>query len=417
MSRFNTSSNHPLILNSQNYMYEKKYVSIHSEDRNIIRFPNSNEFEIELPQDYCNVEAVRLVQWTFPANYNTFSAERNNIFMVFKITNPYNPGDPNHLSNDPLLEVIFAALYSNIDNSYPVLIGEGFYTPEQIATELTNRFNEIVTSYILIYLNSHPEIPNLEILKEQFMSQGGYTQFVVAYNIVAQKLWFGNKSSDFVIINSVITNATNDAKILECNRSQLPDYTDWGLPNYLGFAKCDASTSSGDEISSVTGLTRVPRFYYGDYIPGDNGYWLVPDPQYTGASVYYLEAPGKINLMGEAYFYLEIAGMNNLDETMPFAVSPYTMNSNSTNGIVNSAFAKIAVSTTPISQWFDDSMESYKWYNPPAERIRKLRLKIRYHNGLPVQFGDFKYSITLEFSIFNPQIARKVNLYTPNNAL
>jgi hypothetical protein len=93
------------------------------------------------------------------------------------------------------------------------------------------------------------------------------------------------------------------------------------------------------------------------------------------------------------------------------------MNSNSTNGIVNSAFAKIAVSTTPISQWFDDSMESYKWYNPPAERIRKLRLKIRYHNGLPVQFGDFKYSITLEFSIFNPQIARKVNLYTPNNAL
>jgi len=399
-------------------MYEKKYVSIHSEDRNILRFPNSNEFEVELPQDYCNVEAVRLSQWTFPANYNTFSGAKNNIFMTFKIINPYNPGDPAHLSNDPLLEAIFSALYANIENNYLVIIAEGFYTPEQIATELTNRFNAIVTNYILSYLNLHPEIPNQTDLINEFISQGGYNQFVVAYNIVGQKLWFGNKSSDFVITNSIITNITNTAKILECGRNQLPVYSDWGLSNYLGFSKCDAYTSSsGAEINAVNGISGLPRFYYGDVVPGDNGYWLVPDKQYTGAIVYFLEAPGKINLMGEAYFYLEIAGMNNLDETMPFALSPYTTSTNGTNGIVNSAFAKIAVTTTPISQWFDDSMESYKWYNPPAERIRKIKLKIRYHNGMPVEFGDFNYSITLEFSIFNPQIARRVNLYSPNNSL
>lgn len=415
MSRFNTSSTHPLIPNSQNYMYEKKYVSIHSEDRNMVNYPNSNEFEIELPQDYCNVEAVRLTQWTFPANYDVFSTERNNIFMTFKITNAYNPGDPDHLSNDPLLETIFNALYENIDNSYPITIEQGFYTPEQMATELTNRFNSTISIYLYIYLNNHPEIPNQQALINQLISQGGYNQFVVVYNSVGQKLWFGNKSSDFVINNSQINYVTQLVRTIQCNRVQYPDFSQWGLPNYLGFARCDANTTPGTEVNPLTGLSGIPRFYYGDYIPGDNGYWLVPDPEYLGATVYYLEAPQKINLMGEAYFYLEIHGMNNLDETLPFALSNFTLQTNGTNGVVNSAFAKIAVPTTPISQWFDNSMESYKWYNPPAERIRKLKLRLRYHNGLNVEFGDFPFSITLEFSIFNPQIARNINLYVPNN--
>ena len=413
MSRMNVSQTHPIIPNAQDYMYEKKYVSIHSEDRNIIRYPNSNEFEIELPQDYCNVEAVRLTQWTFPANYDTFSADRNNIFMSFKITNPYNPGDPDHMSNDPLLEVIFSALYANIDNNYGVVIEQGFYSPEQMATELTNRFNSVISNYILIYFSEHPEILNQQTLLKQFISQGGYNQFVVAYNIVGQKLWFGNKSSDFVLTNSEISGIVKEVKLIECNRDSLPDFSGWGLPNYLGFTRCDATTTPGTETNLLTGVSGIPRFYYGDFQPGDNGFWLVPD--LPGATVYYLEAPQKINLMGEAYFYLEIQGMNNLDETSPFSLSPYTMQTNGTNGIVNSAFAKIAVPTTPISQWFDNSMESYKWYNPPAERIRKLKMKLRYHNGQPVQFGDFNYSITMEFSIFNPQIARKFNLYVPTN--
>jgi hypothetical protein len=413
MSRMNVSQTHPIIPNAQDYMYEKKYVSIHSEDRNYIRYPNSNEFEIELPQDYCNVEAVRLVQWTFPANYDTFAPERNNIFMTFKITKPYNPGDPDHMSNDPLQEVIFSALYENIDNNYLVVIEQGFYTPEQMATELTNRFNAIISNSIYTYFSEHPEIPDHQKLLEQFIAQGGYNQFVIAYNNVGQKLWFGNKSSDFVLTNSKIIDIGKEVKIVECNRDSLPDFSNFGLPDFLGFTRCDSFTTPGTEVNFLTGLGGIPRFYYGDFSPGDNGFWLVPD--LSGATVYYLEAPKKINLMGDAYFYLEIHGMNNLDETSPFSLSPYTLQTNGTNGVVNSAFAKIAVPTTPISQWFDNSMESYKWYNPPAERIRKLKLKIRYHNGLPVQFGDFNYSITLEFSIFNPQIARKFNLYVPNN--
>ena len=46
MSRFNTNATHPLIPNSQQYMFEQQYVSIHSEDRNILKYPNASEFEI-----------------------------------------------------------------------------------------------------------------------------------------------------------------------------------------------------------------------------------------------------------------------------------------------------------------------------------------------------------------------------------
>ena len=80
---FNTNTSHPLIPSSQEYIYYKKYVSIHSEDRNTLKYPRSSEFEIELPEDILNVAALRLVSWTFPANYNTFSVLNDNVAMTF----------------------------------------------------------------------------------------------------------------------------------------------------------------------------------------------------------------------------------------------------------------------------------------------------------------------------------------------
>lgn len=37
---FNTNTSHPLIPNSQEYIYYKKYVSVHSEDRNMLKYPD-----------------------------------------------------------------------------------------------------------------------------------------------------------------------------------------------------------------------------------------------------------------------------------------------------------------------------------------------------------------------------------------
>ena len=56
----NVSTNYPIIPNAQEYMYETKYVSISSLDINIVKNPNYANFEIELPQDYCNVQSISL---------------------------------------------------------------------------------------------------------------------------------------------------------------------------------------------------------------------------------------------------------------------------------------------------------------------------------------------------------------------
>ena len=399
MSRFNTSTNHPIIPNSQQYMYEQQFISIHSEDRDITKFPNSSEFTIELPQDYQNVQGVVLSDWTFPSNYNVFSQIQNNTYLIIKITDPYNPGAFGIYN--PYQTAIFEYLYSQINTEILIPIQEGFYNPEQMAKELTNRMNEVLTQNIAKYLST----TNPAFL-EQFT---GYTEFVVVYNSVSQRLWFGNSSSKFVLVNDSKTYVTlSVAEGASCaKRSQLPDYSNWGLPAYLGFTRITQTA-----IKAVS--NSETRFYYGDVLSkDDNGYWIEPNPELVGSSVYFIVAPFKLNLMGFSHFYMEIAGMNALDETIPYAVSGLTRHTNETNGIVKSAFAKIPVPVVPLAQWFDYDSRVFKIYNPPAERIRKLSIRIRYHNGQLVDFGTFPYSFTLEFTIFNPQIQKKYKMYVP----
>ena len=118
--------------------------------------------------------------------------------------------------------------------------------------------------------------------------------------------------------------------------------------------------------------------------------------------------------MGPSYIFMELDDgnitLNCIDETSPYNLSRFTQTTNQTNGVVNSCFAKIPVPTTPLSQWFDNDMVPYKWFDPPAERIRRLRIKMRYHNGSLVDFGSFSWSIMIEFIMFKPQIPKKMQL-------
>ena len=422
MSSKNTFTTHPLIPNSNQYFYEKKYLSIHSEDRDYSKYLSSSEFEITLPQDYLNVASARLYSWSFPANYNVFSVPTYNITMSFKFNDLYNPGALG--VSDPLLEGIFAALYS-ISNSekdlitqFFVVIEPGFYNPTQMAIELTNKFNEIVTNKIFLFF----EIPaNTALYPVAAATFKEYDRFHIVYNSVNQKLWFGNSADRFTLTNDSIYIYEKDYISQAClRRRELPEYANWGLPAYLGFSRCEAPAYSVDEASikkytpefldTTLPRQKVPRFYYGDTSEGsgDNGYWLLPGaPQ---ATVYFLEAPYKISFMGPPYIYMEIEGMNCLDETSPWNLSEYTTHNNQTNGVVNSAFAKIAIPTTPISQWFDNDMGPYKYWNPPAERISKLKFKFRYHNGQICEFGQFQFSFMLEFNILNPQQERSYSI-------
>lgn len=433
MSKFNTTySNtnqiHPLQQNSQNYLQYKKYVSIHSEDRDALAYPNSAEFEIELPEDIINISTMKLVDWSFPSNYDSFSAINSNITMLFKFTEIYDypfyyPGMTT--SMDYYIYQALIDYNNNYDGIFKIKIEEGFYNPTQLSNELQNKFNEAVSNVIELYL-----IKNYPLSVADFIDGEGYKRFVIVYNNVTQKMWFGNKAETFELLNEVIflENAKVNEKLL-CKKNQVPDFSNWGLPGNLGLSRCNISSQKpldvNEECVLISNSYKVCknyiRFYYGDTITnGDNGIWLTPPnefdniPPFTsilkGAIVQYIECPYKINIFGPSYIYMEIFKYNCIDETQPYNISKFTMTTNETNGIVNSAFAKIPVVSTPLSQYYDGPCNSYKFFDPPVERIRRMRFRFRYHNGELVNFGVFEYSFTLEFTTLLPMINRAVNL-------
>lgn len=127
--------------------------------------------------------------------------------------------------------------------------------------------------------------------------------------------------------------------------------------------------------------------------------------------------------MGDANVYLQIAGLNCIDTTLPFSIdvsqkpSPYT--SKREASYVNYALAKVSIPTTPISQWFGNGTTNIpsKTFNPPLSRIKKLTINIRYHDGSLVDFNNFDYSFLLQFTILEPQILRSGRIAPYNTSL
>lgn len=386
---------HPIIPSAQQYLLEHKFVSIHSEDRDIIKYPSSGEFSIELPQTIKNVQSVRLGSFSFPCNYSTFSRENANITMVFKLTSPFDPTNGINV----LQTAIYYAILSDPTKSFVFDIESGFYTPEQMCTELTNKMNETVSLYIYAWLQLNAPVET----QTAFIDSGGYNRFTVVYNQVSSKLWFGNTADGFTLANSSDVYLTNRLNMDICAKTQhVKEYVNWSLMPYLGF-------THKDSVAIQDGTQ--PRFYYGDVSYGDKGYWL--QPENDEAQCAYLEAPLKINLMGHAFFYLELDGYNCIDETSVFQEDRFAKHTNETNGVVESAFARIPMCGAPLSQTFDYNTESFKLFSPPQASVRTISLRCRYHDNSPVFFGNFDYAIMLEFISFLPQQEREFSLTVP----
>ena len=148
MNNLNVHMNHPLIAHPDKNGSNVQYVSISSQDRNLRKNPDSNDFVINLPQEYRNVESVKLASSYFPIVDDQFSEEQNNVDLCFRFKKAFNPLDVSGCTFDDANLFAFVT-ESILNNSYfRIRISNGRYTASELATEIQNRMNQEITDRI-----------------------------------------------------------------------------------------------------------------------------------------------------------------------------------------------------------------------------------------------------------------------------
>lgn len=383
MSQTNT-----FITSSNEFVFYKKYVTISSSDRNVIKYPDQAQFSFELPAELTNVAAITLAAYNIPSDLKVFSIKNVNVTMYFTIN------IPNTTSDDEINIAIAECLAHDPAHIFSFQIEEGNYTPREMVVQLHRKFNSTVTIYIQHYFSAnYPE------LLESF---GGYDRFIVYYNSVSNKIWYGNICDGFNIVSSHIINASSSYHNCASVASPI-GFEDWGLGYNLGFTPdeyesvCDANIEESANMALYNGVV-VPRFF--SSLDDDGGFWLRPDLNtFPNSVVYWIEPPNGIKLASAPHIYMELDKHNCIDELSPFSESAYTRETNATTGMVNSAFAKLLVPGQYTSQLIDKESRPYMLYYPALQRIQKINVKFRHHNGKLVDFGSYNYSFMLEFTL------------------
>ena len=126
MSHFTLNENHPLIPREQNYVLERKIITVHSIDRDISKWPKGNHFEIDLPEDITNVQSMRLVEITIPNSHYVFTNAYQNTKLIF------------HLGSSDA---------RSFNDTYIIIISEGSYTADQLAFEIATKMNHAIAAH------------------------------------------------------------------------------------------------------------------------------------------------------------------------------------------------------------------------------------------------------------------------------
>jgi len=375
MSQFNVQQQHPLIPREQTYVLDRKLLSVHSYDRDIKKWPNSNNFEVELPESLQNIQSMRLLNISLPSNQYVFSKQYQNTQLEFTVS------------------------IDGISETLRIIISEGSYTPDQLASEIQTKMNLKVAS-------SAPSVPN-------------YNNFRCKYNSVTNQFWFGNINDKFTLNFNVKIQYE-----IECNQSEVwNNYKKWGLPAYLGYKKKEYSSTVTPRNPWFADNPGDPFGFDYEMEDGSGNEWLDGSQNniYVNLNIlnkHPLDPDGICNLdiMGEDYIYMELDKYNSMDEIEPYSENTSGCFNNDYVGKVKCAFAKIPVQCTPYSQVFDSTrayIANISHYNPPIERINRLRFKFRYHDGRLVDFKCLPFSFTLEFNMLRDEQLRGMLVRVP----
>jgi hypothetical protein len=275
----------PIIKRDNTYVMALRKLSVHSEDRDIQKWKKSNHFAIDIPSNITNVTSIVLTSAAFPSNQKVISKINENTILRVKVGS----------------------------NTETITIDEGTYEPIQLANELKFK-----------------------------MENAGLIGFDVLYNEVQQRFVFTNNAVPFTFVFS-----DRDPYDVSCGDTSpiYENHSKWGLGYNLGF------NNKRDYDSKV--ITDDLNFGYLD---------AASNPVVTmgsGGNVNVLYADVNPRLIVDSCIYMEMKHYNQYDEMIPYAETTTLTNCNSksniykrNNGIrgtMNSAFAKINMSSNPLS--------------------------------------------------------------------
>jgi len=136
------NNSHDLIKRSQTFALERKCISIHSEDRDMSKYKNSNSFEVTLPETLRNVQTMCLAEICLPTNLYIFCNNYQNTKFKFSLS-------PSLMMESLSSEYnILKDFYSQDNNKFTAEITSGSYTPQTFASEVQMQMNNVVTDFI-----------------------------------------------------------------------------------------------------------------------------------------------------------------------------------------------------------------------------------------------------------------------------
>ena len=119
---------------------------------------------------------------------------------------------------------------------------------------------------------------------------------------------------------------------------------------------------------------------------------------------------------GQTHVYMEIEKFNSIDELEPYPVNSNSVKYNRAGGRKDSSFAVIPIVPYQSDhQYTTDGSDhaSVSYYNPPIEKVSKLKIKFRYHDGRLVDFGDKELHVTIELNSLINEQKQNINVNVP----
>ena len=181
-----------------NYSIDSKILFIDSNDRDIAKWPNSSEFEINCPQVYNNVQSLNLLNIVLP--------------------NPiYNISD--YLQNNKLVMTI-----SGIEERI-ITLEDGYYDVETLRSSLQNKINRSTNKNL-----------------------------VVAYNEVSRKYYFGIRNNNITnggFFQLMFNKQLDFSSSCITNVNVYSQHSNWGLGYILGFDKKTYASRTIDNSNNL----------------------------------------------------------------------------------------------------------------------------------------------------------------------